>query len=62
MYVPAATPVQPGHSVRLQMGAVSRPEFAGLADKPVAATVIRVDRRSILSSGHLAIGLRFNPE
>jgi len=62
MYVPAATPVQPGHPVRLQMGAVSRPEFAGLADKPISATVVRVDRRSILSSGHLAIGLRFNPE
>jgi len=62
MYVPAATPLQVGHAVRLEMGAVSRPEFAGLANTPIPATVVRVDRRSILSSGHLAVALRFNPE
>jgi len=59
MYVPAATPVQPGHPVRVTVGSVSRPEFAGLSERPVDATIVRVNRQALLSAGHLAVGLRF---
>lgn len=59
MYVPAATPVQPGHPVQVTIGSVSRPEFAGLSERPVDATIVRVDRQALLSAGHLAVGLRF---
>lgn len=59
MYVPAATPVQPGHPIRLTLGFVGRPEFAGLGDGPVDATIVRVDRDALLTSGHLAVGVRF---
>ena len=59
MYVPAATPVQPGHPIRLSIAAVSRPEFAGLGDGPVEATIVRVDRDALLKTGHLAVGVRF---
>jgi len=59
MYVPAATPVQPGHPIRLTLGAVSRPEFAGLGDKPIDGTIVRVDRDALLKTGHLAVGVKF---
>jgi c-di-GMP-binding flagellar brake protein YcgR len=59
MYIPASTPVQPGHSVQLQMGSVNRPELAGLGAGPVSASVVRVDRHNLLANGHLAVGLRF---
>lgn len=60
LYMPATTPVQPGHAVRLALGAVPRPEFAALGDGPVEATIVRVDRQKLLSLGHLAVGLRFH--
>lgn len=59
MYVPAATPVQPGQSVRLQVAGVAMPEISHLAQKPVEATVVRVDRQSLIANGQLGIGLRF---
>jgi len=59
MYVPMAVPVQPGQPVRLTVGGARRPEFAGLSEQPVDATVVRVDRASLLTSGHLAVGVRF---
>ena len=60
MYVPAGTPVSVGESVRLTVGSGGRPEFAGLSDKPMEATIVRVERGGILGSGHLPIGIRFN--
>ena len=59
MYVPATTPLQPGHSIRLSLASVNRPEFANLGDSPVEATIVRVDRQALLQAGHLAVGLRF---
>ena len=59
MYVPAATPVQPGQAIRLKVGGIGRPEFAGLDENPVDATVIRVNRRALLAGGYLAVGVRF---
>ncbi len=59
MYVPAATPIQPGQPIRLTVGSVSRPEFAGLSEKPIDATIVRVDRDALLKTGHLAVGVRF---
>jgi len=59
MYVPVSAPVQPGQAIRLAVGSVSRPEFAGLSETPLDATIVRVDRHSILSSGQLAVGVRF---
>jgi len=59
MCVPAASPLQPGHPIRLTMGGVSRPEFAGLSEKAVNATVVRVERKTLLTDGHLAVGVRF---
>ena len=59
MYVPAATPIQSGHTVRLSVGSVHRPEFAPLSEQPIEATVVRVDRRALLTSGHLGVGVKF---
>ena len=59
MYVPAATPVRAGDSVRVVLGALDRPEFAGLGETPLGASIVRVDRRALLSDGHLAVGVRF---
>jgi c-di-GMP-binding flagellar brake protein YcgR len=60
MYVPAAAPVQPGQPIRLTIGSLNRPEFARLSERPIGATIIRVDRQSLLKSGHLAVGVRFD--
>jgi len=59
MYVPATTPVQPGQPIRLSMGSIDRPEFSGLGDGPIDATIVRVDRMPLLSKGHIAVGVRF---
>lgn len=59
MYVPAATPVQPGQPIRLTIGGGGRPEFAVPSDKPVDATIVRVDRHKLLSMGHIAVGVKF---
>jgi len=59
MYVPAATPVQPGQPIRLALGSVSRPEFSRLGHGPLQATIVRVDRMAMIEEGDLAIGVRF---
>jgi len=61
MYVPAKVPVQPGHNLRMTVGGVSRPEFAGLSGKPLDATVVRVERGKFVSTGQVAVGVRFQP-
>ena len=59
MYVPASVPVVPGQPIRLTIGSHSRPELAGLSDRPLDATIVRVDRGKMLSFGHLPVGVRF---
>ncbi len=59
MYVPASTPVQPGDSLRVQLGSMNRPEFAELGAAPVEASIARVNRQSLLDVGYLAVGVRF---
>ncbi len=59
MYVPASVPVHPGQPIRVNIGGVDRPEFAGMGEGPLDATVVRVDRYALLSMGHLAVGIRF---
>ena len=59
MYVPPAVPALPGQVVRLTVGGLNRPEFANLGENPIDATIVRVDRKSLLSMGHLAVGLKF---
>ncbi|HET6430198.1 MAG TPA: PilZ domain-containing protein [Phycisphaerae bacterium] len=59
IYLPAATPVAPGHPVLLSIGSPGRPELGGLCDQPVEATIVRVDRNGLLQHGHLPVGVRF---
>jgi len=59
MHIPANIPVQTGQPIRVAVGCVNRPEFAGLSERPLDATVVRVDRRALLRQGHLAVGVRF---
>ena len=59
IYLPAGTPVAPGHPVLLSIGSQGRPELAGLSDHPIEATVVRVDRNGLLDQGHLPVGVRF---
>lgn len=60
VYVPTGTPVSPGQPIQLKLGAASRPEFARLSEHPLDGTIVRVDRRKILSVGHLPVGIRFS--
>ena len=59
MYVPASTPVRAGQTLEVSIGMIPRPEFADLSDTTVSASIARVDRTSLLSLGHLAVGIRF---
>ena len=59
MYVPAASPVRPGQTIRLTLGAISLPDLAGLSGAPMEGTIVRVDRGALLAEGHLAVGVRF---
>lgn len=60
VYVPVGTPVALGQPIQLKLGTHSRPEFARLSDSPLDGTIVRVDRRRMLSVGHLPIGIRFS--
>ena len=60
MYVPAATPVAPGQSVRLRLADTLMPAMADLAGKIIQAVIVRVDRRALLAGGHVALGVRFS--
>jgi hypothetical protein len=59
MYVPAATPVQPGQAVRLALSGITEPALAALGGKSLNATVVRVDRQALTQKGQLAIGVKF---
>lgn len=59
MYIPATTPIRAGDSIRISLGAPARPEFSVLGEAPISASVVRVDRSSLLSAGYLAVGVRF---
>jgi hypothetical protein len=41
------------------MGGICRPELAGMGDKPISATIVRVDRSGLITTGQLTIGVRF---
>ena len=59
MFVPARTPVKAGDSLQVRVGAMDRPEFALLSDRPVDASVVRVDRQAFLTRGDVAVGVKF---
>lgn len=59
MYVPATVPVHSGQRVKVSVGLGGKPEFADLSQRPIDATIVRVDRNPLLSSGHIAVGLQF---
>ena len=59
MYVPAKTPVQAGQPIRLNLQGVTRPDVGYMAEEPMDATVVRVDRQKLLSIGHVAVGVKF---
>ncbi len=64
LLVPAAAPVQSGHAVSLMNGDDSICRVAGLASSvpggDLAATVARVDRKSLLTKGAVTLGIRFD--
>ena len=62
MFVPATTPVKAGQPIHVTFGQVARAELSDLSDKTLPACVVRVDRKSLLVTGHLAVGVRFDRE
>jgi hypothetical protein len=61
LLVPAAMPVGVGHAVRLTDFSGRISPMTGLATSDPAATVVRVDRQSLLNEGVVTVGLRFQP-
>ena len=60
MYVPARVPIQVGDVVRLKARAGGQPELADSGEPPLKATIVRVDRHSLLTMGHVAVGVKFD--
>jgi hypothetical protein len=61
MYVPVATPVKPGQPIRLTVTGPAPPEVGSLGEGPLDATIVRVERRGLLTTGKLAVGVAFAP-
>ena len=59
MYIPVGVPVAQGQPIQVTIGSHGRPELAELSNRPLDATVVRVDRRKMLDLGHLPVGIRF---
>ena len=59
MHVPVSAPVRAGQPVRMNMGAICRPEMIGMDRKSVNGTIVRVDRSGLTATGNLSIGIRF---
>jgi c-di-GMP-binding flagellar brake protein YcgR len=59
MYVPVTTPVKPGQSIRLTVAGPAPPEVASLEDRPLEATIVRVERHGLLITGKLVVGVEF---
>lgn len=59
MHVPPGTPLRVGQPIKLSIGSFNRPEFAGLSEKPLDATIVRVEHDKLVSQGQLGIGVRF---
>lgn len=62
VYMPAAAPVGAGHEVQMTITGSLRPEFEEMRNKALAAQVVRVNRRPLTTAGHVAVGVRFEPE
>ena len=59
MYVPATVPVHPGQTVKVCVGTGGKPQFADLSQRPIHATIVRVDRNPLLAVGNIAVGVQF---
>lgn len=57
LLVPARVPVAVGHAVRILPCESTSDRISD--DLHVQATVVRVDRQSLLAEGHLTVGVRF---
>jgi hypothetical protein len=59
MYVPVSAPFQAGHEITLELHSQLEDDLAALSKGPLHATVVRVDRRKLISLGQLAVGVKF---
>ena len=59
MYMPVSAPVKPGQPVRLTIRRMPAGLFEALGAKPLAARIVRVQRRGLLITGKLAVGVEF---
>ncbi len=66
MHAPARAPLKPGQVIRLTLSAPAGteeaggpPGLAGLAERPIDATIIRIDRQTLLKEGCLGVGVQF---
>lgn len=59
MYVPATAPIQVDQPIQLTLPDPDDSPLGRFIRQPVEATVVRVDRKKLLSVGHVAVGVRF---
>jgi len=57
IHVPARLPIKPGDVLQITLSDVPNPEFADLIGRTIDATVVRVNRQSLLSVGYVSVGL-----
>lgn len=59
MQVPATTPLRVGQTIRLNVSVIPHPQFGDFHQDPIDATIVRVDRGSLIATGQVAVGIRF---
>ncbi len=59
MYVPISAPVKSGQKISLTLSSIKAGNYVGLNDRPIEARIVRVQRRGVLLTGKLAIGIEF---
>ena len=60
LLVPVTMPVSVGHCVHVDPGGTIAEQVAAWTGRDLGATVVRVDRESLLSAGRITVGLRLN--
>lgn len=59
LLVPATMPVRAGHVVHIEPAEATTDPVRGFGEGEVTATVVRVDRQSLLTHGHVVVGVSF---
>jgi len=59
MYVPANTPVKTGQALVISLGSLEGHGLSQFSQQQLPARIVHVNRYTLISTGQLAVGVRF---